>query len=119
MPGRHKNQKVPVFRTPAGLKPHETYRTTIEKAKRLLRSKLVKLRDPRVGLAAGIEIVSKKNLHEVTSGVTHDDAAQIESSAVLAAFVANDREPDGSRFELAQYFRFRSPHTWARSVRAQ
>lgn len=112
MPGRHRNQVVPVFRK-VGEQLDEIYRTTREKAQRLVRSELAILRDKNRDIRAGIEIVAKSTRPSCSA----DSAAVIESSGMYAAAVENGCKPQESLGEIISFVRSRSPYRWAERPR--
>lgn len=119
MSGRHRNQVVPVFRV-FGIsedsrvtEPQEIFKTTIEKALRLVDSRLAILRDDKAGVDGGIELTVKPKRFSDRP----DSPACVESAAVQAGFRANGGNTQESSGELAEYFRSRSPWRWAERPR--
>jgi len=110
MPQQHRNQTVPVYRPWDGVRERVAYYTTEKKAERLVELHRAILRDQRHGIRSGIELVAASgNLK---------DPARTESHALRKARDrrGEDLESEGTRFDLAMFFRTSSPYTWARST---
>ena len=106
MSQKHRNQIVPVFKPWAGVDDRAAYFTTEGKAVRMVEMQRAILRDHEKGVLGGIERVAPSGNLKYCS--------RIEAHAVREAFVANDSESEPvSLFELAQFFRSRSPYRWA------
>jgi hypothetical protein len=111
VPGRHRNQNVPVFRR-VGERFDELFRTTREKAERLIASKFASLRDKSRGVCAGIIVEPRSRPSR-----SPNSAAVIESTGMYAAAVENGCKPQESLGELIAFVRSRSPYRWTERPR--